>query len=221
MSHNSPELIQASLRGDLEAVRKLVESGADVNSTDRHGMGPLLTFTPAVTEYLLAQGADPNRQHNESQCPVLVGVAYLNHADCVRLLLEAGADPNATTPGCAETPLHASLSKPADEAPERDAVVRVLLDHGADPNRHTIPGVVTQAFWRDTRTRGETPLHRAAAYASTEAVQMLLAAGADKTLRDANGDSAQSWASWHWRPKPLVDLLNPHVPPEGRPDGKA
>jgi ankyrin repeat protein len=68
--------------------------------------------------------------------------------------------------------------------------------------------VQTLAFWRDVRTRGETPLHRAAAYASEETVKFLLEAGADKRIRDANGDSAQSWASWHWRPKPLIDLLN-------------
>ena len=69
-------------------MRKLVESGADVNSVDEHGMGPLLTFTPAVTEYLLSKGADPNRQKNEGGAPVLVGVAYLNNVECVRLLLE-------------------------------------------------------------------------------------------------------------------------------------
>ena len=40
-------------------------------------------------------------------------------------------------------------------------------------------------------------------------LQFLLDAGADKTIRDANGDSPQSWASWHWRPKPLIDLLDP------------
>ena len=43
-------------------MRRLVESGADVNSVGEHGMGPLLTFTPSVVEYLLAKGADPNRQ---------------------------------------------------------------------------------------------------------------------------------------------------------------
>jgi ankyrin repeat protein len=88
-------------------------------------------------------------------------------------------------------------------------VVKLLLAHGADPNRRTIPGAVTLAFWRDVRTRGETPLHRAAAYASEETVKLLVGAGADRAIRDANGDSPQSWASWHWRPKQLIDLLDP------------
>jgi hypothetical protein len=48
MSVNSPELVRASQRGDLAEVRQLIEAGADVNSVGDHGMGPLLTFTPAV-----------------------------------------------------------------------------------------------------------------------------------------------------------------------------
>ena len=209
---NSPELVRASLQGDLALVRKLVESGVDVNSTDEHGMGPLLTFTPLVAEYLLSKGADPNRQKNESGAPVLVGVAYMNNADCVRLLLAGGADPNAVVEHTGENALHSSLASAGDDdrAADRHAVVKVLIEYGTDPNRRTIPGVPTLAFWRDVRTRGETPLHRAAAYASEEAIRLLLGAGADKTIRDANGDSPQSWASWHWRPKALIDLLDPH-----------
>lgn len=208
MSINSPELVQASQQGDLAAVRKLVESGFDVNSTDEHGMGPLLTFTPSVVEYLLSQGADPNRQKNESGAPVLVGIAYVQNVECVRLLLEGGADPNIAHQRTGETPLHSCLAKPSDDVSATDPVVRLLIEQGADPNRRTIPGVLTSAFWRDVRTRGETPLHRAAAYASEETIRFLLQAGADKTIRDANGDSPQSWASWHWRPKPLIDLLS-------------
>lgn len=206
MTHNSPELVAASLAGDLAAVKALVEAGADVNSRDQHGIGPLLSFTPEVTAYLLSQGADPNRQTNEGDARVLAGVAYREAAECVRLLLEAGADPNHATEATAETALHANLSKPQNTP---HASVRHLIAHGADPNARTIPGQRTYAFWRDTRTRGETPLHRAAAYASQEIVQLLLDAGADKTIRDANGDSPQSWASWHWRERRLIDLLDP------------
>ncbi len=211
MSCNSPELVRASQRGDLTAVRKLVESGADVNSVGDHGMGPLLTVAPPIVEYLLSNGADPNRQTNEGGDPVLLGIAYLNNPECVRLLLEAGADPNAVVTDTRETPLHAALAGAGEtaSAADRHAVVKLLVEHGADPNRRTTPGVVTRAFWRDVRTRGETPLHRAAAYASEETVKFLLDGGADKTIRDANGDSPQSWASWHWRPKRLIDLLDP------------
>ncbi len=44
MSFNSPELVDASLSGDLAEMRRLVEAGADVNSVGEHGIGPLLTY---------------------------------------------------------------------------------------------------------------------------------------------------------------------------------
>jgi ankyrin repeat protein len=211
MAPNSPELVAASQQGDLAAVQKLVASGVDVNSSDQHGMGPLLTFTPSVIEFLLSKGADPNRQKNENGAPVLVGVAYMNNAECVRLLLNGGADPNAVTERTGETALHSCLVKPREKASatDRHTIVRLLIEHGTDTNRRTIPGATTFNFWRDVRTRGETPLHRAAAYASEETIKFLLDAGADKTIRDANDDSPQTWASWHWRPKHIIDLLNP------------
>lgn len=211
MHSDCSTLVRASLDGDLSAVQSLVEAGADLNGADEHGIGPLLCFTPAVMQYLLAQGADPNRQTNESGAPVLVGVAYMRNAECVRLLLEAGVDPHAAAPFTGETALHACLTKPCEgaEASERHKLVETLLKYGANPNCRTASGAPTLAFWRDVRTRGETPLHRAAAYAAKETIELLLAAGADKTIRDANGDSPQSWASWHWRPREIIDLLNP------------
>jgi len=85
--------------------------------------------------------------------------------------------------------------------------VRLLLDAGADPNARTIPGRETGAFMRDVRTRGETPLHRAAAFGDEAMIGLLLEKGADKTLHDANGDTPLSWASWHLRPGAILALL--------------
>jgi ankyrin repeat protein len=62
--------------------------------------------------------------------------------------------------------------------PAQNLVVKVLLAKGADPNRTTKPSVETRAFMRDCRTRAETPLHRAAAFATEDAIQLLLDGGA-------------------------------------------
>ena len=60
---------------------------------------------------------------------------------------------------------------------------------------------------RDCRTRKETPLHRAAAFASEQTIQLLLDAGAKIDGQDANGDSPLAWASWHMRPDSLLRKL--------------
>lgn len=205
MQSMSLKLKQAASVGDLGTVRSLVESGADVNATDEHGSGTLLTFYPEVIAYLLSEGADPSVQKNEFGASVLAGLAYVNQVECVRLILQHGADPNLGREESLETPLHHALA--GTDNSDRLELVRLLINHGADVNAKTKPGIVSYNFWRDARTRGETPLHRAAAYASIEVVSMLLTAGADGTIRDVNGDSPLSWASWHRRPKELIDLL--------------
>ena len=61
---------------------------------------------------------------------------------------------------------------------------------------------------RDVRTKGETPLHRAAAYADERTIRFLLEHGARKDSTDANGNSPLSWASEHLRPGAILSLLS-------------
>lgn len=134
----------------------------------------------------------------------LTAAAFHGHWRLCQFLLEQGADANYTDPATAETPLHAALSS------KREAqlwVVKVLLAHHADPNRATKPSIETAAFMRDSRTRSETPLHRAAAFASEESIQLLLDAGAKVDVKDANGDSPLTWASWYQRPDSILRKL--------------
>jgi hypothetical protein len=83
----------------------------------------------------------------------------------------------------------------------------LLVDHGANVNAKTVPGVEAGAFMRDARTKGETPLHRAAAYAGEAIVDLLLERGADLEARDPHGDSPLSWASEHLRPGAILARL--------------
>jgi hypothetical protein len=137
--------------------------------------------------------------------------AFMGHWKMADFLVGEGADPRHADPETGETALHSALSKAG--RPHRLMVVRLLLERGADPNAATIPGRESGAFMRDVRTRGETPLHRAAAYADAPTIELLLAHGANKQARDAHGDSPLSWASWHLRPGAVLSLLAfpPHV----------
>jgi len=206
MDTTSRKLKHACSAGDLDTVRRLLDAGADPNSVDEHGSGTLLTFHPTIVEYLLSRGGDPNIQMNENGSSVLAGLAYVNQLECVRVLLRHGADPNRGRDASGETPLHHALAK---NHVDLGLLVELLLDHGADPNTKTIPGIISYNFWRDARTWGETPLHRAAAYAPAETIALLLSAGADPTTRDVNGDNPRAWASWHLREWPIINLLNP------------
>jgi ankyrin repeat protein len=147
----------------------------------------------------------------------LNGAAFHGHAMLCRFLLDHGADPNHALLDTGETPLHAALCK--RESVAHAAVVKVLLAAAADPNRRTTPGVPTGCFMRDVRTRGETPLHRAAAFASEDVIRALIDVGAALDAKDANGDTPLSWASWHLRAVPILRLLSYgpfHIHPDAR-----
>ena len=125
----------------------------------------------------------------------LHAAAFHGHWQLCEFLLENGAAANHRLADTGETPLHAALCK--TNRVRHNQVMRVLLAHGADPNGATKPGEEIGCFMRDCRTRGETPLHRAAAYGDEEAIKLLLEAAAKVEVRDANGDSPLTWASWH------------------------
>ena len=101
--------------------------------------------------------------------------------------------------------MHAALCT-ADRS-AHDLVIEVLLAHGADPNRATKPSVETGCFMRDCRTKGETALHRAAAFGTDETIEMLLNADGTIDARDMNGDSPLTWASWYLRPDSILKKL--------------
>ena len=135
----------------------------------------------------------------------LQNAAFFGHWKVCDFLILQGADVRRAIAESGETPLHAALCKAG--RPHFQRTVRLLLEHGADPNARTVPGVPTDSFMRDSRTCGETPLHRAAAYADGEIIELLLEAGADRTLRDAHGDSPLTWASRHLRPWAILHRL--------------
>ncbi len=135
----------------------------------------------------------------------LGNAAFSGHWKVADLLISHGADPNATLPDTGETPLHSALCKAG--RPHYLFVIKVLVENGADVNAKTTPGAETGGFMRDVRTKGETPLHRAAAYADESIIRYLLEHGADREARDAHGNSPLTWASEHLRPGSILKLL--------------
>jgi len=173
---NEP-LHRAARTADVEAVRRLLEEGWDVNAANVTGLRPLHRAAYhgdlGVAEILLEAGADPNAPENDGGTPLHIA-AQLDHPDQVVAMLQAGANPNAGQEK-GRTPLHlAALGGGAES-------VRRLLAAGGDPNaadRH-----------------GWTPLHAAASSpyeGSLAALQALLEAGADYAAVTDDG-----WTALH------------------------
>ena len=136
--------------------------------------------------------------------------SFFGHWKVADFLISQGANVNWSEPETGETPLHSALCKAG--RPFYQYVVRVLVENGADVNAKTLAGRESGAFMRDVRTRGETPLHRAAAYSDEDTIAFLIEHGADKEARDSNGDSPLTWASVHLRRGSILRMLSfpPH-----------
>jgi ankyrin repeat protein len=112
-------LMQAVLKGDLDAVKKLVASGVDVNEkspvvgSGNDGQTPLLVacfngYTDIVRE-LLSAGANPRIVDYLLKATPLHKAAFAGHPGPIRLLLEDGrVEINAQGPYNGYTALHDS-----------------------------------------------------------------------------------------------------------------
>jgi ankyrin repeat protein len=192
--------------GRTDLVFEHVLDGRPVTSTDRNGVS-LIKWCAyygdvSAIRFLLTKGES---FQSLGENVGLNGAVFHGHWQLCQFLIENGADVNHSQPNTGETPLHSALCKA--NRPAYDLVLQVLLANGANPNCVTRPDVETGSFMRDCRTKAETPLHRAAAFGTEEAVQLLLDAGAIVDAKDMNGDSPLTWASWHLRPDSILRRL--------------
>jgi ankyrin repeat protein len=207
-------VLEQIVDGRTDLVFDYLAQGHAATSTDQDGVS-LIQWCAyygdvSAIRFLLANG-----ECVASLAGALNAAAFHGHWRLCQYLIENGANVNQAEDETGETPLHSALCK---SSAGHDRAVRVLLANGADPNAKTRIGAETGGFMRDARTKGETPLHRAAAFASAETVQLLLDAGALKEARDASGDTPLSWGSWHLRPDFILRKLcyGPYRIREGR-----
>lgn len=205
LAFSEAEMMTRIASGRTDLLFDLVGRGQPATSKDGDGVSLLqwcAYYGDVSAMRFLLQHGETLRSLGEDLG--LGGAAFHGHWRLCQFLVENGADVKRSEPETGETPLHLALSS---ARPGHELVAKVLLAAGADPNCATKLGAESGAFMRDCRTCGETSLHRAAAFCSEEAVQMLIDAGAKLDVKDANGDSPLTWGSWHGRPDSLLRRL--------------
>lgn len=89
----------AARQGDLEAVKRVVSAGTDVDDADRWGTTALLLAANSghaeVVGWLLEQGADPNSRERFFGMTPMIAAISVGHRDIVSLLVQAGASERA------------------------------------------------------------------------------------------------------------------------------
>jgi ankyrin repeat protein len=164
---SSSPVADAAMRGDRQAVRTLLQQGADVNAAQGDGMSALHWAADRgdadLTAMLVAAGATPGAVTRIGQYTPLHLAARAGNAAAVKALLGAGAAVDAAANPSGATPLHlAATAGSAD-------VVTALLDARADVNAR-------ESEW------GQTPLIFAASLNRVDAIKVLLARGADPNV---------------------------------------
>jgi hypothetical protein len=88
------ELLAAARKGDIEAVRRALTAGADLNARGEYGDTALNIAAeagkPDIVELLIQSGANIENPGGADKTP-LMNAAFAGHIPVVRLLLAAGA----------------------------------------------------------------------------------------------------------------------------------
>jgi uncharacterized protein len=98
--HGAAEILDAAWRGQTDAIKRLISSGADISAKDDDGNTALLRAASAgkidAVNTLLSARAEVNAENHLGERPLLLAAAG-GHADIVDALLRRGADLAART----------------------------------------------------------------------------------------------------------------------------
>ncbi len=160
------DIADAAMRGDMDAVRALVDQSADVNATQGDGATAMhwaaYRGDVDLARLLTEAGADPSAANRNGSTPLWLASTNGDVA-MIEALLDAGADPNEQLP-LGRSPLMLAARTGNAEA------VAALIEGGADINA------------RET-ARGTTPLMWAADEGHAAIVALLIEEGAEIAAR--------------------------------------
>jgi ankyrin repeat protein len=120
-------IMYAALYGDSEAVRLLLDKGANPNAQNGDGATALMYAIDDAekTRLLLDHAANPNLRSGEGRTALLIAVGRTGSYSVVKLLLDKGADAKVRLPDGRGALALAISARDAD-------LLQLLLDHGVD-----------------------------------------------------------------------------------------
>ena len=141
--HGVTALDRAAENASLAVVETLLTAGADVDAAQQSGLTPLMTAARTgnadVVRALVAGGADVNAAVAETRSTALMWAVSEPHPEVIEVLLDAGADPAAST-AKGFTPLMFAARNGDVEA------ARALIAAGVDVNAPSADGTHVLPF---------------------------------------------------------------------------
>lgn len=136
------DLLIASGRGDIQAVKALLAKGASVNVQTKEGATALIFAAQNgyidIVKALLAKGAEMNVQTKTGETALILA-SFEGHTDIVEVLLAKGAGVNVQTKAGGTALMAASFKGHTD-------IVKALLAKGVDMNVQDKAGVTALMF---------------------------------------------------------------------------
>lgn len=170
-------LMVACKTGDIEFARRLVAEGANVNKVTFTGGTPfmfsVLGNEQAIAKWLYGLGANIDAQGSNGWSAMTIAAAK-GQTELLRWLISIGADVNA-----ADVYQFSPLMRAVDTG-HIDAVAELL----------NAPGIKIDS----QDEANNTALHYAVVGQRADMVTLLLQAGANRTIQNRNGQSAQTMA---------------------------
>ncbi len=165
----------AAHKGDIEAVNRLIQSGADLEARDGSGRTPLLVAGFAshdpIVKLLAEAGAEMNAKENRAY-DIITIAAVANDVEMLNLALELGASAGNTTSPYDGTALIAAAHLGHHEIVDSLIKNNAPLDHINNLNWTALIEVVILGDGGKSHTK---------------TLELLLKAGADKTIADGQG----------------------------------
>ncbi len=207
-------LMYASAVGASEALRLLIEAGADVNAKNAFDATALMWCAGDTykVKMLVSKGADVNARSKQGRTPLLIAAASNDSYDVVKFLMDSGADVSArdsmgqtalllATSANDTATIKLLLEKNLDvnavnrrltplmyAAMNGNAeIVRTLITRGADVNAVSKPTGEKPVKNGMIALGSFTPLILSAVYSGSDVVKALLDAGANVNAKDVRG----------------------------------